>query len=131
MKKAKITGGFVALLVAVFCFLPAMGGATTTHVDCGASDTTNILQTAINAANSGDTLEVEGTCTENVTVGKQNLTLDGSYGGTSPVASIIAPKTSSPAVKVTAPRGFHSEFCLHSRRIIWNSGDQFRFYDNY
>lgn len=103
MKKAETSGGFVVLLAAVLCFLPSMGWATTWAVNC---DQGFHIQTMINNnAQPGDTVQVSGTCNENVTVTVKGLILDGSAGTIPPTrsATIIATDPSSPVVNVEAP----------------------------
>ena len=95
MKKARISGGFVVLLT-VLCFFPSMGWATTWPVNC---DQGFSIQTMINNnAQPGDTVQVSGTCNENVTVTLKGLTLDGQ--GT---ALIYPTDPTSPVVSVQAP----------------------------
>ena len=52
----------------------ASGGGTTLTADCNAGDT---VQSKVDAAQSGDTIMITGTCNEAVVVSKDNITLDG------------------------------------------------------
>jgi len=66
---------WVAFFV-LFVWLLASTGGAQTIVDCDAG---GVLQDAINAAGTNDTIEVSGTCNENVSIreDKRRLTLDG------------------------------------------------------
>ncbi|MFZ0931265.1 MAG: hypothetical protein WAN11_21845 [Syntrophobacteraceae bacterium] len=102
MKKAIISGGLVVLLP-VLCLLPSAGWAAVTAVNCTGDTTTppGILQTAINGASTGDTLQVSNTCTENVIVPIPGLILDG-QGSATIDASTAGPTL--PVVTVEVPR---------------------------
>jgi nitrous oxidase accessory protein NosD len=69
--KSPATLRAAAVLVSALLFASSAESATIT-VNCPGQN----LQAAINSANSGDTIKVTGTCTENVSVTKM-LTLDG------------------------------------------------------
>jgi hypothetical protein len=62
----------VVALATVPVLVPGMAHATTTAVNCPSDN----LQTALNNASSGDTLDVTGTCTGNFVM-NQSLTLQG------------------------------------------------------
>ena len=85
MEKRKMIRLWVLVLALVsFIWLLPSAGKAQTMVMCtvGLGDQ---LQDAIDAASSGDTLQVSGTCDENVRIreGKDRLTLDG--GGTATI----------------------------------------------
>lgn len=87
----KTTRCFV--LIAVISALSPSLYASTIKVNCPRQS----LQRAIDHAESGDTIEVKGTCSENVLIGERlsGLTLDGDDG-----AAIDAPKPQRPAVDI-------------------------------
>jgi parallel beta-helix repeat protein len=82
----------VFILAAFLWLLPTVVEA----VNCD-TDGPGALQAAINAAGTGDTIPVSGTCNENVSIreGKNRITLDG--GG---VATIDGPDATAPTVQV-------------------------------
>lgn len=93
MKKAKVLCILVSFAV-VSCFICSIewAQAATTSVNCSSQT----LQSAIDAAASGDTLNVSGTCSENVNISKTGgLTINGQGG-----ATISAPVSTSPAVAI-------------------------------
>ena len=63
-----------AVIVLTLFGSASSAAAMTTLVDCGNGDD---LQAAIDAAGSGDTLEIQGTCTGNFTITGKDLTLVG------------------------------------------------------
>jgi len=68
-------------LTLVMLALPSAGAAATVAVDC---DTGGKLQTAVNAAQPGDTVLVHGVCNENITVRDElaRITIDGQGSAT-------------------------------------------------
>lgn len=94
MKRAKISGGFVVLLAAVFCFLPSAGwGASVTCVNPG--DLTTYINGLTNA-DANTTIMVTGPCTgEKVQVTVSSITLQGSSTPTD-----ISGNGKSPVIKV-------------------------------
>jgi len=85
------------VLGAFLCFLPTIAGAAVIYVNCP----TGSIQTAINNANSGDTIAVCGTCNENVDL-FFSLTLDGNYtgAGCSQPATIHSPDATQSTVAI-------------------------------
>ena len=72
--------GLLVIIVSFLWLLPSVGKAATIAVDCSLPGTP--LQDAIDIAASGDTLNVSGTCNENVSISeeKEIITLDGGGG---------------------------------------------------
>ncbi len=80
MSNARTSGGFVVLLLTILCVLPSMGWATATTwpVDCSSQS----IQTTLDGANSGDTVQVTGPCTETVDVKLNGVILIANTPGT-------------------------------------------------
>jgi hypothetical protein len=97
-KKVGSLGVFV-VLTAILCFFqsPAEAVTTTTNVNCP----TDSLQSAIDNASSGDILIVSGTCSENITLNKSGLTLNGGGTSTTTGATITGANT-QPVILVEA-----------------------------
>jgi len=76
MGKIKIIRGLITVFVLSLWLLPSAGKAATILVDC---DSAESLQDAINGAGTRDTIEVSGTCNENISLREQKrrITLDG------------------------------------------------------
>ncbi len=90
----RISGGSIVLLAAL-CHFPSVGWGATTPVTCSAA---GALQTAVNAAAVGDVLQVSGTCTENLIITTNNLTLEAVAAG----ATITANDPTKPVISVSA-----------------------------
>lgn len=83
----------VLVLSAIFIVFSSTAVKAQVQVDC----TTESLQTALNSAAVGATINVAGTCNENITIHKNGHILDG--GGT---ATISGTATTEPTVKIVA-----------------------------
>ncbi len=89
---AKIGFGSLSFLVLFFIFLTKVEAHGTKKVDC---DKGKSIQEALDKARDGDVIEVEGTCSENIAITKNQITLRGMNG-----AIIDGPDTTITTIRI-------------------------------
>ena len=103
MKRSKINlkGGLFVVFASFLWLLPSVATAQSCAANIVGGSSFGSIQLAVNAAVSGNTILVSGTCTENVFIGedKERITLDGQNVDGAPSATI----SGLPANSATTP----------------------------
>lgn len=107
--------GMVLFAVLAVVFMPVSGVSAATLDVCTSGCTYNTIQSAVNAASSGDTISISaGTYTENVTISGKYVTLDGAGSG---AGDTIIESASAGTNVLTIQAGGASE---NARQVVQN-----------